>query len=72
MSLEIIPSISIITSEVGFDLIYFFPIGIIMFDSGKSLYLLGDLGEYHQHLSSQGIYTILPEEVLRKVAYFES
>jgi hypothetical protein len=33
---------------------------------------LGDIWEYHEHLGSEGIGRILPEEVLREISHLES
>ena len=62
--LQVIPAVSIMVSEIGLDRIRLFPLFIVPLDTHESVHPLGDLWEYHEHLGSEGIRRILPEEVL--------
>ena len=68
LCLQVISAVSIVISEVGLDHICLFPLLIVPLDLGESVYSLGDIWEYHEHLGSEGIGRILPEEVLREVS----
>lgn len=62
--LEIVSAVSIVVSEIALDCIRLFPLLIVPLDLGESAHPLRDIWEYHEHLGSERIRRILPEEIL--------
>ena len=72
LCLQVISAVSIVVSEVALDLVRLFPLFIIPLDLGESVHFGCDIWEYHEHLSSESIVHILPEEILGEVSHLES
>ena len=72
LGLKLISSIAIILPGVWFYCICFFLVFFSIVVFIESIHLLSYLREYHEHLFSEGILGILPEEILREISNLES